>query len=158
MRRPWRPRPRASRGNLRNPPLPRRLRAVRSREQSRGEVCREHRMSLVYASGKPPPRGQARQLRFFTYVPSAFLDMDFAIMSPLVRPRLPLIRFLFIRSRVSSTLPSNPAWRRRPCASLTFTSIRLGRGLSPPSCRACSAHPKRMGARNSAHSSVTPAG
>jgi hypothetical protein len=34
----------------------------------------------------------------------------------------------------------------------------LGRGLSPPSCRACSAHPKRMGARNSAHSSVTPVG
>ena len=132
MRRPWRPRPRASRGNLRNPPLPRRSRAVRSREQSRGGMCREHRMSLVSMHpASLPPRGQARQLRFFTYVPSAFLDMDFAIMSPLVRPRLPLIRFLFIRSRVSSTLPLDPAWRRRPCASLFFTS-KLSSMLGTP--------------------------
>ena len=65
MRRPWRPRPRASRGNLRNPPLPRRSRAVRSREQSRGGVCREHRMSLVYASGKPTTQRPSATIALF---------------------------------------------------------------------------------------------
>ena len=33
---------------------------------------------------------------------------------------LPLIRFLFVESRLCSTLPSDPASRRRPCASLTL--------------------------------------
>ena len=37
------------------------------------------------------------------------MDMDFAIMYPLVRRRLPPIRFLYIGSHVCSTLLSNPA-------------------------------------------------
>ena len=63
--------------------------------------------------------------------PASLMDMDFAVGSPLVRRRMPPIRFLFIGSRVCSTLPSDPASRRRPCASLPFTSIRLAWGLSP---------------------------
>src|SRR5213075_478070 len=51
-----------------------------------------------------------------------------------------IIRFLSIGSRLCSTLPSNPASRRRSCASLILRSIKLDRGLAPPSCRACSAH------------------
>ena len=47
-----------------------------------------------------------------------------------------------IGPQVCSTLPSDPASRRRPCASLTL-AIRLGRGLSPPSCRTCSAHKQK---------------
>ena len=43
---------------------------------------------------------------------------DFAIIRSLVRPGRPRIRFLFIGSQVCSTLPSDPASRRRPCASL----------------------------------------
>jgi hypothetical protein len=37
------------------------------------------------------------------------------------RPTLtPQIRFLYIGSRICSTLPSDPASRRRPCASLSL--------------------------------------
>jgi len=43
------------------------------------------------------------------------MDMDFAGSCPLVRPGLPNTRFLFVRSRLCSTLPSDPASRRRPC-------------------------------------------
>ena len=45
-----------------------------------------------------------------------------------------VIRFLSIGSRLCSTLPSDPASRRRPCASLILRSIKLDRGLAPPSC------------------------
>ncbi len=45
-------------------------------------------------------------------------DADFAITGSLVRSGRPRIRFLFIGSQVCSTLPSDPASRRRPCASL----------------------------------------
>ena len=44
------------------------------------------------------------------------------------RPTLtPLIRFLYIGSRICSTLPSNPASRRRPCASLSFLLYQDGK-------------------------------
>ena len=48
------------------------------------------------------------------------MDMDFVVTSQLVRPRMPLIRFLFISPYVCSTLLSDPASRRRPCASLSL--------------------------------------
>ena len=54
--------------------------------------------------------------------PVPLMDMDFVVTSQLVRPRMPLIRFLFIGPYVCSTLLSDPASRRRPCASL---SLRL---------------------------------
>ena len=39
------------------------------------------------------------------------MDVDFAISRPLVRPGMPRIRFLFVRSRLCSTLPSDTASR-----------------------------------------------
>jgi hypothetical protein len=63
--------------------------------------------------------------------PWPLMDVDFADSCQLVRPTLPRIRLLFVGSRFRSTLPSDPASRRRPCASLSFTSIRLERGLPP---------------------------
>jgi len=48
------------------------------------------------------------------------MDMDFAVTSQLVRPRMPLIRFLFIGPYFCSTLLSDPASRRRPCALLSL--------------------------------------
>jgi hypothetical protein len=48
------------------------------------------------------------------------MDMDFAIIGPLVRHCMPQIRFLYIGSYVCSTLLSDPASRRRPCASLSL--------------------------------------
>jgi hypothetical protein len=52
------------------------------------------------------------------------MEMGFAIMCPLARHRLPLIRFLFIGSRFCSTLPSDPPSPERPCASLSLHSPR----------------------------------
>jgi hypothetical protein len=52
--------------------------------------------------------------------PVPLMDMDFVVSGQLVRHRMPLIRFLYIGSYVCSTLPSDPASRRRPCASLSL--------------------------------------
>src|SRR6267378_5487122 len=55
--------------------------------------------------------------------PVSLMDMGFAIVCSLARHRRPRIRFLFIGSRLCSTLLSGPASRRvcfHPCASLTL--------------------------------------
>ena len=72
--------------------------------------------------------------------PVPLMDRGFAVMSPLARHRMPRIRFLFIGPHVCSTLPSDPASRRRRCASLSLHLHQVVKGLSPPSCRTCSAH------------------
>jgi hypothetical protein len=48
------------------------------------------------------------------------MDMGFAVIRPLARHRMPRIRFLFIGSCVCSALLSDPASRRRRCASLSL--------------------------------------
>ena len=53
------------------------------------------------------------------------MDMDFAVNCPLVRHRMPPIRFLFIGSRLCSTLLSDPASRRALALRYHFSSIRL---------------------------------
>src|SRR5215831_9557881 len=75
--------------------------------------------------------------------PRALMVGDFAIIGSLVRPGRPHIWFLFVRSWLCYTLPSDPASRRRPCVSLVLRPIRLDRGLAPPSCCACSAHQRQ---------------
>src|SRR5215213_8579374 len=60
------------------------------------------------------------------------MDMDFAVSRPLVRPGLPHIRFLFVRSRLCSTLPSDDASRRRPCASLALHLHQVVQGTCTP--------------------------
>jgi hypothetical protein len=52
--------------------------------------------------------------------PVPLMDMDFAVIRQLVQHCMPHIRFLLIGSHLCSTLPSDPASRRRPCASLTL--------------------------------------
>src|SRR6202451_3666371 len=55
--------------------------------------------------------------------PVSLMDMGFAIICPLARHRRPPIPFLFISSRLCSTLLSGPASRRvlfHPCASLSL--------------------------------------
>ncbi len=64
--------------------------------------------------------------------PASLMDMDFAILGPLVRRRMPAIRFLSIGSRFCSTLPSDPASRRRPCASLELHLHQVVQGTSTP--------------------------
>src|SRR5260370_42691669 len=63
--------------------------------------------------------------------PASLMDTDFAITCQLVRRRRPPIQFLSIGPYLCSTLPSDPTSRGRACASLPFTSIRLGRDFHP---------------------------
>jgi len=64
--------------------------------------------------------------------PAPLMDVDFAAMSQLVRRCRPHIRFLFIGSRLCSTLPSDPASRRRPCASLSLLLHQDVKGTYTP--------------------------
>ena len=50
--------------------------------------------------------------------PVPLMDMDFAVACPLVRHRMPQIRFLYIGSHVCSALLADPPSPERPCASL----------------------------------------
>src|SRR6266508_3529014 len=54
------------------------------------------------------------------------MDMDFAATGSLVQRSRLSIRFFFIGSRLCSTLPSDPASRRRPRASLTLHLHQVG--------------------------------
>ena len=64
--------------------------------------------------------------------PALLMEMDFAIVGPLVLRRMPPIRFLFIGSRLCSTLLSDSASRRRPCASLSLLLHQDVKGTSTP--------------------------
>ena len=50
--------------------------------------------------------------------PVPLMDMGFAIVRSLARHRMPPIRFLYIGSRLCSTLLSDPPSPERPCALL----------------------------------------
>jgi hypothetical protein len=58
--------------------------------------------------------------------------MDFATSCPLVRPALPRIRFLFVGSRLCSTLPSDSPSRFCPCASLVLHLHQVAQGTFTP--------------------------
>jgi hypothetical protein len=75
--------------------------------------------------------------------PVPLLDMGFAVTCPLARHRMPQIPFLYIGSYVYSKLLSDPASRRRPCASPLLHFHQVVEGLSPPSCQTCSAHMRK---------------
>src|SRR3974390_1150196 len=64
--------------------------------------------------------------------PWPLMDMDFATSCPLVRPVLPRIRFLFVGSRLCSTLPSDSPSRFRPCASLVLHLHQVTQGTFTP--------------------------
>src|SRR3954469_18090698 len=64
--------------------------------------------------------------------PRPLMDQDFAVSRPLVRPGLPHIRFLFVRSRICSTLLSDAASRRRPCVSLALHLHQVVQGTCTP--------------------------
>jgi hypothetical protein len=62
------------------------------------------------------------------------MDMDFVVTRPLVRPDLPPIRLLFVRSRVCSALPSDGPSRSLigPCASLALRLHQAVQGTFTP--------------------------
>src|ERR1700720_2247597 len=64
--------------------------------------------------------------------PWPLMDMDFATSCPLVRPALPHIRFLFVGSRLCSTLPSDSPSRFCPCALLVLHLHQVAQGTFHP--------------------------
>src|SRR5271167_3922919 len=64
--------------------------------------------------------------------PAPLMDMGFTVIRPLARHRMPLIRFLFIGPYVCSTLLSDPASRRRRCASLSLHLHQVVKGTFTP--------------------------
>src|SRR5438045_4960172 len=60
------------------------------------------------------------------------MDLDLATSCPLVRPALPRIRFLFVGSRLCSTLPSDGPSRFRPCALLVLHLHQVAQGTFTP--------------------------
>jgi len=64
--------------------------------------------------------------------PVSLMDMGFAVIRPLARHRMPLIRFLYIGSYVCSTLLSDLASRRRRCASLSLHLHQVVKGTFTP--------------------------
>jgi hypothetical protein len=66
------------------------------------------------------------------------MDMGFAVIGPLARRRMPRIRFLYIGSCVCPRFFQT--FRCRHALALRYDFIRLSKGLSPSSCRTCSAH------------------
>src|SRR5437762_7431682 len=82
---------------------------VLRRPQSRRTRCRSLGVSPTAFIAHPP------DLQFWP-----LMDMDFATSCPLVRPALPHIRFLFVGSRLCSTLPSDGPSRLRLCSLLVL--------------------------------------
>ena len=68
--------------------------------------------------------------------PEPLINTAFAVIGQIAQRRLPQIRFLYIGSYVCSTLPPNPASRRR------LHLDQVVEGTFTPSCRTCSAHTK----------------
>jgi hypothetical protein len=106
--------------------------------ESVADFCRRIRVNYFTLSHESETCSRSPAISSTTFdtrppdLPPAFLmDTDFAISCLLVRRRRPQIQFLSIGPYLCSTLPSDPASRRRPCASLPFTSIRLGRDFHP---------------------------
>ena len=105
--------------------------------------------SLVAETQRRPPevRPTAFAARPPDLPPRPLMTMDFAIIGSLVRPGRPRIRFLSIGPRFCSTLPSDPASRRRPCASLALLRHPDGqRTFTSKLSNMLGAHAKRPGA------------
>ena len=79
--------------------------------------------------------------------PVPLMDTDFAVSGQLVRHRMPQIRFLYIGSYVCSTLPSDPASRRRPCALLLLHLHQVVEGTFTPKLPNMLGTPQKPGER-----------
>src|SRR5439155_22382047 len=71
--------------------------------RSSSEIGTRHRPPQVSSIAFPAPLPDLQ--------PWPLMDMDFAISRPLVRPEMPDIRFLFVRPRFCSALPSDATSR-----------------------------------------------
>src|SRR2546423_10866001 len=85
---------------------------------------------------RPPRSTHFPYTTFFRSLPDVhtrpLMDEDFAVTCPLVRPGMPRIRLLHVRTRLSSTLLSDASSRRRPCASLALHLHQVVQGTCTP--------------------------
>src|SRR4051795_9155344 len=90
-------------------------------------------MGRLRTRRRPP---EVSSIAFPAHLPDVhtrpLMDVDFAVTCPLVRPGMPPIRFLYVRSRTWSTLLSDAASRRRPCASLALHLHQVVQGTCTP--------------------------
>src|SRR6516162_8422733 len=121
------PMSRAAYSPLPLPPLRRTVWAfIRCRTNTpAADFCRPVRMDRSTLSPDSGTNGRSPEVSSTAFrtqppdlQPVSLLDMGFAVICPLARHRMPLIRFLYMGSHVCSTLLSDPTSRRRPCASL----------------------------------------
>ncbi len=103
------------------------------------DFCRTIRMNCSILSPDSGTCGRPPAIRLTAFdaqppdlQPAPLMDMDFAVTCQLVPRRMPHVRFLSIGSRLCSTLPSGPASRRRPCASLSLLLHQDLKGTSTP--------------------------
>jgi hypothetical protein len=68
------------------------------------------------------------------------MDMDFAVIGPLVRRFAPLSGFCSSARAFARRFLQTPPYGGRPCALLPFTSIRLGEDFHFQAVIQCSAH------------------
>ena len=97
---------------------------------SRSRALRRAQSGFRTRRGPPEVRSTAFPAHPPNLPPRSLMTLDFAVTCPLVRPGRPHIRFLSIGSRFCSTLPSDPASRRRPCASLALRRHQAGQRTS----------------------------
>src|SRR6266849_3977556 len=103
------------------------------------DFCRPVRMDRSTLSPDSGTNGRSPEVSstaFRTQPPNLqpvpLMDMGFAVTCPLTRHRMPQIRFLYIGSHVCSTLLSDLASRRRPCASLLLHLHQVVEGTYTP--------------------------
>ena len=82
-------------------------------------------------------RAQPPDLRF-----APLMDMGFAVLRPLARRSRLVSGFCSSARAFARRFLQTPPRGDALAGRYPFTSIRLGRGLAPPSCRTCSAHMK----------------
>ena len=64
--------------------------------------------------------------------PESLMDMGLSVSCPLARLGMPRIQFLFVGSRLCSTLLSDPLSRMCPCVSLRLHLHQVGEGTFTP--------------------------
>src|SRR3954468_14666004 len=117
-----------------------------------GLVCRGHEACDPLSPGcrtrqrSPEVSSTAFAARPPDLPPRPLMALDLAATCLLVRPGRPRIRFLSIGPRFCSTLPSDPASRRHPCASLALLRHPDGQRTSTSKLsNMLGAHAKRPG-------------
>ena len=111
----------------------------RSATTPSADFCRPFRINRSILSRDSTTNGRSPEVSSTAFraqppdlQPVPLMDMDFVIICSLVRHRMPQIRFLYIGSHVCSTLLSDPASRRRPCAWLSLRLHQAVKGTFTP--------------------------